>query len=60
MFMRVPADDAAKEAERQELKVGMRQSAVQTKVKMSGLKDGNRLIFTLVHHSLFVHKSGKI
>ena len=43
MFMRVPADDAAKEAERQELKVGMRQSAVQTKVKMSGLKDGNRL-----------------
>lgn len=43
MFMRVPADDATKEAERQELKVGMRQSAVQTKVKMSGLKDGNRL-----------------
>lgn len=43
MFMRVPADDADKEAERLELKVGMRQSAVQTKVKMSGLKDGNRL-----------------
>ena len=43
MFMRVPANDAAKEAERQELKVGMRQSAIQTKVKINGLEKEGRL-----------------
>lgn len=43
MFMQTPADDAAKEAERQELKVGMRQSAVQTKVKINGLEKEGRL-----------------
>ncbi len=43
MFMQAPTDNAAQEAERQELKVEIRQSAVQTKVKMNGLKNGNRL-----------------
>ena len=43
MFMQTPADDAAKEAERQELKVGMRQSAVQTKIKINGLEKEGRL-----------------